>query len=109
MAEQRLSISIEMCHTAFPLRSSILRGQVAAAGTDSRFISVVGRGRRDAASHRVESAALLSLHSSKPGFPSLAVRTSLGELGTALFVSDVSNNVLVIQSRATGGVRQRDA
>lgn len=102
--DQRLPISLSTIPTAFPLRTSIAQGQAVVAATTSRVIVIAGRGRRDAASHRVESAELIaSLGGGGCAVPSSTVRKTFGEVASAFVVSGVGNNVLIIQCRTTRG------
>lgn len=97
--------------TVSPLRSSLLRANAIEKTSQARFTWVVGRGRRDAASHRVEGLEILKKaeRERKLGVcASAEVRRCLGEMGTAALISGVGSNLLVVQSRQTGGRRGRE-
>lgn len=103
------SVTFVDISTSRPLRTVIRRAAAhAAARKTSRFTWVVGRGRRDAASHRQEGLELLreAEQERRLGVCAAAeARRCLGEGGVAALLSGVGENVLVVQSRATGGRR----
>ncbi|GAA5926155.1 uncharacterized protein JCM15063_000200 [Sporobolomyces koalae] len=95
--------------TAFPLKTMIKRASaLASSGSDSRFVFLLGRSRRDASSHRVESLSLLKQAEQDGSLgicASQEVRKCLGEAASAALISGVGENVWVVQSDKTGGKR----
>lgn len=104
------SVTLIEVSTARPLRTVTRRAADLALtqAAQSRFVWVVGRGRRDAASHRAEGLDLLreAEQARRLGVCASAdARRCFGEAGVAALLSGVGSNVLVVQSRATGGKR----
>ena len=104
------SVSVENVSTAFPLETMLRRHrQLSLSHHQRRLITLVGRSRLDAPSHRLESLALLRA-AEKDGrlgaCASSEVRRAIGEAATALVLADTAGDcVLVVQSRATAGQR----
>ncbi|TKA53405.1 hypothetical protein B0A53_04391 [Rhodotorula sp. CCFEE 5036] len=104
------SVSVENVSTAFPLETMLRRHrQLSLSHHQRRLITLVGRSRLDAPSHRLESLALLRA-AEKDGrlgaCASSEVRRAIGEAATALVIADTADDcVLVVQSRATAGQR----
>ncbi|KAK4056201.1 K(+)/H(+) antiporter [Microbotryomycetes sp. JL221] len=95
-----------------PLRASIERARAVVQSTDRRVTWLVGRSRRDAASHRSETLELLreAQRAKSLGMcANVEVRRCIGEPAVAAVLSELGSNVLVVQAAATGGVRWTDA
>ena len=95
--------------TAFPLKTMVRRATSLSTATPStRLVFLIGRSRRDASSHRVESLSLLK-QAEKDGTlgicASQEVRKCVGEAASAALISGVGENVWVVQSSKTGGRR----
>ncbi|GAA5993132.1 hypothetical protein JCM10908_001304 [Rhodotorula pacifica] len=102
------ALSIENVSSAFPLET-MLRRHRQLTQQSRRLVTLVGRSRLDAPSHRLESLNLLRI-AEKAGrlgcCASSEVRRAMGEAATALVTSDTAaDSILVIQSRATAGQR----
>lgn len=105
------SVTFLPLDTISPLRTSLRHASSIQRALPNRFTWVIGRGRRDAASHRVEGLALLRAAEAEGkgrlgACRSAEVRRCLGQQGTAALVSGVGDNLLIVQSRATGGWRE---
>lgn len=93
-----------------PLHLTIARLRAVASSTSSPLTVLTGRSRRDAPSHTHELASYLknNLEQVQQGLcASSEVRRSLGDLGTAFFVSGVGANLLVVQA-GMGGAAAKD-
>ncbi|GAA5906764.1 uncharacterized protein JCM6883_005681 [Sporobolomyces salmoneus] len=102
-------LEIVSISTAFPLKTFIRRAaSLSTSSPSSRFVFLVGRSRRDASSHRIESLALLK-QAEKDGTlgicASQEVRRCVGEAASAALISGIGENVWVVQSGKTGGKR----
>ena len=104
------SVSVENVSTAVPLETMLRRHrQLSLPHQQRRLVTLVGRSRLDAPSHRLESLALLRA-AEKDGrlgaCASSEVRRAIGEAATALVIADTAEDcMLVVQSRATAGQR----
>ncbi|GAA6006088.1 hypothetical protein JCM11491_002028 [Sporobolomyces phaffii] len=111
----RGTLEIVSVSTAFPLKTMTRRAStlaVQALTSSSRFVFLLGRSRRDASSHRVESLSLLK-QAEKDGTLGIAasqeVRKCVGEAASAALISGVGENIWVVQSGKTGGRRTTKA
>ncbi|GAA5875255.1 hypothetical protein JCM1840_001912 [Sporobolomyces johnsonii] len=107
------SIELVQVETVAPLRTMLRRAASCATSRErDRLVFLVGRARRDAASHRLESLALLKAAEQANTLGICAspeVRRCLGEAAAAAVVSGVEGAaVWVVQSGLTGGKRRRD-
>ena len=103
------TLEIVSVSTAYPLRTMIRRASsLAARFPRDRVEFLLGRARRDASSHRVESLSLLK-QAEKDGTlgicASQEVRRCVGEAASAALISGIAENVFVVQSGKTGGKR----
>ncbi|GAA5882360.1 hypothetical protein JCM3774_004319 [Rhodotorula dairenensis] len=113
-------VAIEHVSTAFPLATMLRRRDRLVAADSSRgegqgrrLVSVVGRSRLDAPSHRLEALGLLRAAEKQGRLGACAsseVRRAVGEAATALVTHapapvDRGGATLVVQSRATAGQR----
>lgn len=103
------ALEIVSVSTAYPLRTMIRRASsLAAKFPHDRLVFLLGRSRRDASSHRVESLSLLK-QAEKDGTlgicASQEVRRCVGEAASAALISGIAENVFVVQSGKTGGKR----
>jgi len=87
--------------TAQPLHMSVARAEEAARKASGPMVVIVGRGRRDAASHTAELSTFLKRNSGAVQSSianSSEVRKSLGDLAVAYLAAGVGNSLLVLQS-----------
>lgn len=102
--------TFEIVHvsTVSPLKTMIRRAATLSTSSSDRLVFLLGRSRRDASSHRVESLALLK-QAEKDGSLGICanheVRKCVGEAASAALISGVGENVWVVQSGKTGGKR----
>ncbi|KAK4058639.1 K(+)/H(+) antiporter [Microbotryomycetes sp. JL221] len=117
-------ISCSSLNTAMPLHLTISRLRAVFATLSSSRAEAVsiarpsvivlsGRGRRDAPSHSQELAQYLKLNMDKVQSSVCAnsdVRRSLGDVGTACFVSGIGDQLLIVQAKVSGqGLNKKDA
>lgn len=89
-----LPIHLSTTSTFTPLALAIEKGRSLEEDTmklRKRFIAVLGRGRRDAVSHRREFEAM------QIGV-SISVRKAMGEVATVFYNKGIGRNLLIIQS-----------
>ncbi|GAA5922045.1 hypothetical protein JCM1841_003132 [Sporobolomyces salmonicolor] len=106
------SIELVQVETVAPLRTMVRRAASCSRDQEERLVFLVGRARRDAASHRLESLSLLKAAEKANTLGICAspeVRRCLGEAAAAAVVSGVEGAVWVVQSGLTGGKRRREA
>lgn len=98
--------------TVSPLKTMIRRAASLSTSSSDRLVFLLGRSRRDASSHRVESLALLK-QAERDGSLGICasheVRKCVGEAASAALISEVGENVWVVQSGKTGGKRATKA
>lgn len=103
------ALVIERVSTAFPLQTAVAR--LRALSSTRPTLTVLGRSRLDAPSHRLESLALLKSAERAGTLGACAsseVRRAIGEAATAVLVAPQEVRaewVMVVQSRATAGKR----
>ncbi|BGP22514.1 cation/H+ exchanger [Rhodotorula toruloides] len=103
------SLVVERVSTAFPLATAVTRLRALTAAQPS--LTLLGRSRLDAPSHRLESLTLLKFAERAGTLGACAsseVRRAVGEAATAVLVAPQEVGaewVMVVQSRATAGKR----
>ncbi|GAA6003507.1 hypothetical protein JCM10207_000366 [Rhodosporidiobolus poonsookiae] len=105
------ALQLERLRTPTPLRGMLdALASTAAAPSSQRRIVLLGRSRRDAPSHRLESAAVLA-QASKDGrlassiVRDAEVRRAVGEPACAVLLQEGETWVWVVQTRWTAGRR----
>ncbi|BGP18796.1 hypothetical protein JCM10213_003452 [Rhodosporidiobolus nylandii] len=109
------AVTVERARTAHPLRTMLRLLSTPSAGGGGRSITLLGRSRRDAPSHRLESLSLLAA-AGKDGrlqgsvVSSGEVRRAVGEPASAVLLGAGGEGqeegwVWVVQSRYTAGRR----
>jgi len=117
-------VDFRIVETPTPLRTTLLNLETLSAANNRSVLSVVGRSRHSAPSHRVELEAYLkekvlapapgSVGTGPGGIQNLGiagsseVRKTLGDVGSALIVSGHATSVLVLQG-AVHGAKSRKA
>ncbi|KAM0792622.1 hypothetical protein ACM66B_005282 [Microbotryomycetes sp. NB124-2] len=114
-ANSRLSLSTVSTAMPLHLTTARLRAVSTSLASESVRPSLVvmsGRGRRDAPSHSRELAEYLKLNIDRVQSSVCAnsdVRRSLGDVGTACFVSGLGDQLLVVQAKPPSVTSSKDA